>query len=647
MIHVSNLGMNFGEKVLFEGVNLNLTPGNSYGLVGANGSGKSTFIKMIDETSDIVPEKGELIIPAGIKLGILKQDHFEYEDVSIINVVLMGKTLLWSAMEEKEKIFAMEEMDNEAGTRLGELEMIVADEDGYQAESVAADLLDGLGIPTEQHLNPLSSLSGGYKLRVLLAQCLFSEPDVLLLDEPTNHLDILSIGWLADYLNDFKGTILVISHDHHFLNQVTTHILDVDYETIISYKGNYNQFLAAKELEREQKETEIVRQEKKRDDLQQFVDRFKAKASKAKQAQSRMKMLEKLPDLQIKRSSRVFPNFRFQTKRPSGKRALEVKNLHKSFDDKKVLQNVSFEVTRGERIGVIGPNGVGKSTLLKILLDQYKASQGSFEWGHEVSISYFAQDHKEAIPPDSTPYEWLYGFAPGETIGAIRSLLGMMLFSGDDVHKATGTLSGGEAARLIFAKILLEKSNLLIIDEPTNHMDLEAIEALGDALVKYEGTVLFVSHDRYFVEKVASRILELKVDGYESFDGGYKEFLEWNKDDHLDRDSSLKKASTQAKQNKKEEKKVQVSNQDRQKIQKEKSKFERALKKSESKIADLEKKTEEIKSKFNNDTTLYHKENKKKLSELTTQQTEYENQISNEMEKWEETQLKLEGMNVL
>ena len=374
----------------------------------------------------------------------------------------------------------------------------------------------------------------------MLAQCLFSQPDVLLLDEPNNHLDIYSIAWLAEYLIRFAGIVVLVSHDHHFISRISTHILDIDYETIRAYKGNYDQFLAAKNLEQQQKEIEIAAQEKKKQELQAFYEHFRAKATKARQAISRKKQLDRLEDIQIIRSSRIAPKFRFGIQRPPGQQVLKVERLYKSYGRLRVLSDISFTVWRQERVAVLGPNGIGKSTLLKILSGQTRSDAGNVTWGYETSVGYFAQNHREIIPDNTTPYDWLYHYATAELTSTIRGLLGRMLFSGDDVLKSTAALSGGEAARLIFAQLMLAKNNVLLLDEPTNHLDLETIDALVGALLEYPGTLIFVSHDRYVVDRIATAIIELRPTGFRYYGGTYTEYLNHAGEDYLNPEPQLK-----------------------------------------------------------------------------------------------------------
>ena len=489
MIQLSNISVQFGEKVFFQNVSANLTPGKRYGIVGANGSGKTTLLKLI--SGELEASNGEVRIPSAMRLGLLKQDQFEYENVPIIDVVLMGNERLWTLFLEKRQLELNKFLSEEEGGRLAELEHRLSELNGYNAESRAAILLKGLGLRQNQLYNPMSSLSGGYKLRVLIGQCLFSEPDILLLDEPTNHLDIYSIAWLAEYLKEFTGIVIVVSHDRYFLNQISTHIVDIDYETIKIYPGGYSAFLKAKQTELEQKKVENERLEKKRQELQEFYERFRAKATKARQAVSRKKQIDRMEDIVIKRSSRAHPSFNFSQKRPSGQQVLEITGLKKSFDDLIVLNDLDLLVSRGERIAVIGPNGVGKSTLIKILAGILEADKGRIRWGYENDIGYFAQNHKDLISSNTTVYDWLYAFIPAEKVTSVRSILGQVLFSSDDIYKVTDILSGGEAARLIFAKLMVEQHNILLLDEPTNHLDLEAIESLEKALLAFPGTVIF------------------------------------------------------------------------------------------------------------------------------------------------------------
>jgi ATPase subunit of ABC transporter with duplicated ATPase domains len=550
VIVLENLTKRFGPKILFENVSLQFDPGKRYGLTGANGAGKSTLIKMLggEEDSDV----GSVKIPERLRLGVLKQNHFEYDKERILDAVIMGNKPLWDAMAEKEKLYAGEITD-EIGIRLGELEGIVADENGYVAEQEAAELLVGLGIPENRHLDPMSSLPAGYKLRVLIAQVLFGRPDVLLLDEPTNHLDLESIHWLEEFLLGYKGTLVVISHDRHFLNAITTHIADVDYQTITFYTGSYEDFVEQKYDTRQKAEAQNKAAEKKIKELQGFIDRFGSHASKSKQAQSRVKQIEKLEVKELKRSSLVRPFIRFEFEKPSGRDVLRMENVSKTFGTKKeIFKDLNLNINRGDRIAVTGPNGIGKSTLLKLMVggdkhlleadkkDALTPDKGEVRWGHETSVGYFAQDHHEALGHQAkgfTAFEWLYQFDELATQESIRGILGRLLFSGEAALKPLEALSGGEAARLLMAKLLLLKHNVLILDEPTNHLDIESIEGLIDGLKLFAGTLIFVSHDRHFVDSLANRIIDLlpgeggtgderKAAKIEDFGGTYVEYIE-------------------------------------------------------------------------------------------------------------------------
>jgi ATPase subunit of ABC transporter with duplicated ATPase domains len=539
MISLSNLSKYYGDQVLFEGVSLQFNRGERYGIVGANGCGKSTLLKIL--CGDESASDGELAIPKRAVLGVLRQDHFEYEEDRILDVVMMGNASLWSAMEEKEKILAKAE-DYFDGDRYAELEEIIVQGDGYGLEARAGEILEGLGIASAVHEQPLSTLSGGFKLRVLLAQVLASEPDALLLDEPTNHLDILSIRWLEEFLQGFRGVALLISHDHRFLDTVATSIVDVDYETIKSYPGNYAHFVRAKREERERREAEIEKREAEIAGHKAFVERFRAKASKARQAQSKLKAIDRIEIESLPESSRRYPRFRFEQKRPSGKQVIELKGITKRYDDLTVLDGIDLTIQRGERIAIIGPNGIGKSTLLKVMMDVIPADTGNVEWGYETHPGYVAQDHREQIGSRRQGLDdWLGQFCPAQGIGFVKGHLAAVLFSGEESKKKLEALSGGEAARLMFARQAVEKPNVLILDEPTNHLDLEAIEALVRAVQDYDGTLVFVSHDRWFVNELATRIVEITPEGVRDFNGSYDEYLARAGEDHLDAQEVLRR----------------------------------------------------------------------------------------------------------
>ena len=554
MISVSNLSKQFGDRTLFEGASFQLNSGQRYGLVGANGCGKTTLLNVM--SGHIESTEGSVSIPKRLRLGVLRQDQFLYDDQEVLSVALMGNPELWDAMAEKERILAAAEGGDAEfdADRFGELEEIVQLYDGYTAEARAATILEGLGLPAEVHRRPLSTLSGGFRLRVLLAQVLASAPDVLLLDEPTNHLDILSIRWLEKFLREFAGPVVVISHDHRFLDQVVTDILDVDYQTVMLYKGNYSFFINAKQEDRDRREKEISSRQKEIAHHQKFVDRFKAKASKARQAGSKLKLIEKKSaDLTaLPGSSRRYPKFRFEPRRPSGKEVLTISGITKAFGENQVLHGVDLEVRRGDRLAIMGPNGIGKSTLLKIVMDDLEADEGEVKWGYETHRGYFAQDHKEDFDDSSrTAEEWLWDFCASRDRGYVRGQMGMMLFSGDDGEKRLEALSGGEAARLIFSRLAIERPNVLILDEPTNHLDLESIEALVHGLKNFDGTLILVSHDRWFVSQLATRVVEIKPDEVRDYLGTYEEYVHFCGDDHLDSDSVVMKAKAERKDSKK------------------------------------------------------------------------------------------------
>jgi len=540
MISISNLSKHHGDRTLFENVSLRFDRGERYGIVGANGCGKSTLLRILagqDEPSD-----GEISIPKRAVLGVLDQDHFRYEDERILDVVMMGDAALWNAMVEKEKILANAETHFD-GDRYAELEERIVQADGYGLEARAGEILEGLGIPSAVHHQPLSTLSGGFKLRVLLAKVLAAGPDVLLLDEPTNHLDIVSIRWLEQFLQTYAGAALLVSHDHRFLDTVATTIVDVDYQTIKAYPGNYTRFVEQKAEERQRREAEIEKREAEIADHRAFVERFRAKASKARQAQSKLKAIDRIEIERLPESSRRYPRFRFAQCRPSGKQVLELEGIRKSYGDAVVLDGVDLAVRRGDRVAIIGPNGIGKSTLLKIMMGETAPDGGRVEWGYETHPGYVAQDHKEQIgAPRQTLEEWLGRFCPSEGIGFVKGQLAAVLFSGDEGRKRVASLSGGEAARLMFARQSVEQPNVLVLDEPTNHLDLEAIEALAGACRAYEGTLVFVSHDRWFVNQLATRIVEITPEGVQDFSGGYDEYLARAGEDHLDAREGLRRA---------------------------------------------------------------------------------------------------------
>ncbi len=519
--------MRYGGKILFEEVTTTFQSGRRYGLTGPNGAGKSTFMKLL--SGELEAQKGTVVRPK--KLGILRQDQFAFDQYRVIDTVIMGNIPLWEALEEREVLYAKPDLTDDDGMRLGELEGVVAEEDGYTAESDAAVLLDGLDIPAPLHSRSMSELQGGEKVRVLLAQALFGKPQALLLDEPTNYLDLESIHWLQNFLTHYEGTLVVISHDRHFLNGVCTHIADIDYQTIITYPGGYDDMVLQKTQIRSRIEAENAQREKKIAQLNDFIARFAA-GTRASQVTSRKKEVERLQTTDLARSNIQRPFIKFEMKRPSGRHVLEVKNVNKGYDGLAVIKNFSATLQRGEKIALMGRNGAGKTTLLKALLANGPGvddadvglDSGTVNWGHEAQIGYFAQDHRGSIRNGSTVSEWLHDFDPQASKEEIRGLLGQMLFSGEEGMKPTDALSGGEAARLMFCKLMLQKPNILVFDEPTNHLDLESINALNIALQKFEGTVLLVTHDEDLVDEVASRIWHFHDDLIEDFAGTYEEY---------------------------------------------------------------------------------------------------------------------------
>ncbi len=528
MITVTAVSMRYGSKILFDDVTTTFSQGRRYGLTGPNGAGKSTFMKLL--TGELPPQRGTVSRPD--KLGVLRQDQFAFDKFRVVDAVIMGNQRLWTALAEREALYEKgADLTDDDGMRLGELEGIVGDEDGYAAESDAAILLQGLDIPNELHERPMSEIQGGQKVRVLLAQALFGHPQALLLDEPTNHLDLESIHWLKDFLERYDGTLIVISHDRHFLNSVCTHTADIDYQTIITYTGGYDDMVVAKTQIRSRVESENEQREKKIAQLNDFIARFGA-GTRASQTTSRRKEVERLQTTDLARSNIQRPYIRFPQARPSGRLAMECAGVAKAFDGLKVVRNFETVVNRGEKIVLVGRNGVGKTTLLKALLadapgvtpDPEALDNGSIRWGHEVSIGYFPQDHTGAIRKGMTAVEWLHQFDPEASKQDIHGLLGQMLFAGEEGFKPTEALSGGETARLLFCRMMLQKPNVLVLDEPTNHLDLESINALNIALQKYEGTVFLVTHDEDLMEEVGTRVWRVGHGEVEDFKCTFEEY---------------------------------------------------------------------------------------------------------------------------
>ncbi len=539
MVTLTDISKRYGGRVLFQDVHLQLHEGARYGIVGANGAGKSTLLRILagEESSST----GTVQMPRRARIGVLEQNHFQFDSTRILDVVMMGRTEAWDAMQKKESMLDAADRGEDFDADLfAELEDTVLRLGGYELEARAAEILDGLNIPSDKHDQPLSVLSGGYKLRVLLGQVLAGEPEILLLDEPTNHLDIVSIAWLEKFLANYAGVAVIVSHDHHFLDNVCSHILDVDYERVLAYKGNYTAFEKAKVEERGRREQEIEKRKAEIADHKAFIDRFKAKATKARQANSRAKQMAKIELVELPQSSRRHPYFKFEQVRASGREVIEIKDLWKSYGEKIVLADVSFTVHRGERVAIVGPNGIGKSTLLKAMLDKLALDDGTIKWGYETHPGYFAQDHHEVLnKPTATLKSWLWDHSPGQSVGFVHGKLAEVLFDQDDIEKKIENLSGGEGARLVFATLGVKKPNVLVLDEPTNHLDLEGIASLAKGLQSFEGTVFFVSHDRWFVDKLATRVIDLREDGITDFRGTWSEYLAAQEADRLSREAAL------------------------------------------------------------------------------------------------------------
>jgi ATPase subunit of ABC transporter with duplicated ATPase domains len=536
-LSINDVSMRFGAQILFEDINTTFISGRRYAITGPNGAGKSTLMKIM--TGEIDPEKGSVTRPK--RMGVLRQDQFAFDEFRVIDTVIMGNTGLWQALQEREILYGKDPntLTDEDGMRLGELEGIVGDEGGYTAEVDAAILLDGLDIAEPFHNRKMRELQGGQKVRVLLAQALFGNPDVLLLDEPTNNLDLDSVHWLQGHLRAYDGCLVVISHDRHFLNEICTHIADIDYQTVITYTGGYDDMVLAKTQVRARIEAGNAQRAKKIAQLQDFISRFAA-GTRSSQVQSRKKEVERLQTSELAKSNIQRPFIRFDVGRPSGRHPLEIDRLTKAFDGAtghlRVFHDFIASVSRGEKIALIGRNGAGKTTLLKSLVrnatgfidaaDQgFQIDSGKVTWGHEVTVGYFAQDHRDSIPSGISIIEWLHSFDSSASQEELRGLLGQMLFSGDDALKRTDALSGGEAARIIFCRLMLQKPNFLVLDEPTNHLDLESINALNIALQRYSGTLLLVTHDHDVIDEVATRIWKCQDGRIEDFKGTYAQFL--------------------------------------------------------------------------------------------------------------------------
>ncbi|MEN4768272.1 ABC-F family ATPase [Duffyella gerundensis] len=524
MLVSSNVTMQFGSKPLFENISVKFGGGNRYGLIGANGSGKSTFMKILG--NDLVPSAGNVSLDPNERIGKLRQDQFAFEKFSVLDTVIMGHDELWQVKEERDRIYALPEMSEEDGYKVADLEVTYGEMDGYTAESRAGELLLGVGIPLEQHYGPMSEVAPGWKLRVLLAQALFSNPDILLLDEPTNNLDIDTIRWLEQVLNERNSTMIIISHDRHFLNMVCTHMADLDYGELRVYPGNYDEYMTAATQARDRLLSDNAKKKAQIADLQSFVSRFSANASKSRQATSRARQIDKIKLDEVKASSRQTPFIRFDQDKKLFRNALEVEALTKGFEEGPLFKKLNLLLEVGEKLAILGPNGIGKTTLLKTLVGDLAPDSGTVKWSENARIGYYAQDHAADFSDNLTVFDWMSQWKQeGDDEQAVRSILGRLLFSQDDIKKPAKVLSGGEKGRMLFGKLMMQKPNVLIMDEPTNHLDMESIEALNMALEMYEGTLIFVSHDREFVSSLATRIIEMTPNKIADFTGNYEDYL--------------------------------------------------------------------------------------------------------------------------
>lgn len=523
MISANNVTLRLGKRALFEDVNIKFTEGNCYGLIGANGAGKSTFLRIL--SGELEPSKGEVIMNAGERLSVLKQDHYQYEEFTVLDTVMMGNQRLYEVMKEKDAIYAKEDFSDEDGIRASELEGEFADMNGWEAESDAATLLNGLGVDTEFHYKYMSELTGSLKVKVLLAQALFGNPDVLLLDEPTNHLDLDAIAWLEEFLINFENTVIVVSHDRYFLNKVCTHTADIDYSKIQLYAGNYDFWYESSQLMVKQMKEANKKKEEKIKELQEFIQRFSANASKSKQATSRKKALEKIELDDIKPSSRKYPYIDFRPFREIGNEVLTVEGLSKTVDGVKVLDNISFTINREDKIAFVGPNTIATTTLFKILAGEEEPDEGTYRWGVTTSQGYFPKDNTKEFDNDLIIVDWLTQYSEEKDATYVRGFLGRMLFAGEEGVKKVKVLSGGEKVRCLLSKLMIMGSNVLIMDEPTNHLDMESITALNNGLIKFPGVILFASQDHQFIQTTANRIMEITNTGLIDKQTTYDEYL--------------------------------------------------------------------------------------------------------------------------
>ncbi|MDF2472983.1 MAG: transporter related [Anaerocolumna sp.] len=524
MIQASSVTLRLGKRALFEDVNIKFTEGNCYGLIGANGAGKSTFMKIL--SGQLEPSKGDIIITPGQRLSFLQQDHFKYDQFDVLNTVIMGNQRLYDIMKEKDAIYAKEDFTEADGIKASELEGEFATLNGWEAESDAATLLNGLGIESDLHYKMMSEITGGDKVKILLAQALFGNPDILLLDEPTNHLDMEAIRWLEEFLINFENTVIVVSHDRYFLNKVCTHIADIDYAKIQLYAGNYDFWYESSQLMVKQLKDANKKKEEKIKELQEFIQRFSANASKSKQATSRKKALEKIELDDIRPSSRKYPYIDFRPSRDIGNEVLTVTNLSKSIDGVKILDNLSFTINREDKVAFVGPNTVAATTLFRILAGELEPDEGDYKWGITTTNSYFPKDNTKEFDSDDTIVEWLMPFSPEKDVTYVRGFLGRMLFAGEEGVKKVRVLSGGEKVRVMLSKMMILGANVLVMDEPTNHLDMESITALNNGLIKFQGVIMFTSQDHQFVQTIANRIIEITPNGLIDKVSTYDEYLD-------------------------------------------------------------------------------------------------------------------------
>lgn len=533
MITVSNVSLNFGGQLLFKNVNLLFQPGNCYGIIGANGAGKSTFLKIL--SGDLEPTTGEVSIPPNVRMSVLKQDHYAYDEYSVLDAVMMGNPRLYQVMQEKDALYAKEDFSDEDGARAAELEAEFAEMNGWEAESDASRLIQGLGLPEELLSVQMSNVDGKQKVKVLLAQALFGQPDIILMDEPTNHLDVDAIAWLEDFLADYAGTVLVVSHDRHFLNNVCTHIVDIDYSAIKMYVGNYEFWYESSQLMQRMMKAQNKKAEEKAKELQSFIQRFSANKSKSKQATSRKKLLDKLTIEEMPASKRKYPYVGFEMEREPGKDILTVKDVSKTVDGVKLLNGISFSLGRNDKVIFIGPSELAITTLMQILAEEMEPDEGTVKWGVSTSRSYFPNDNSKFFDGcELSILDWVRQYSKDQTETYLRGFLGRMLFSGDEIYKPVGVLSGGERVRCMLARMMLFGSNILILDRPTNHLDMESITALNNGLCEFKSNVLFSTHDQEIAQTVSNRVIEITPDGCIDRMGSYEDYMQFRRERHME-----------------------------------------------------------------------------------------------------------------